>query len=170
MEAHRGRGPAWFQIIPRDVCHKTGIWRFWQLDIGLEMENLLDEYRTLKKRKSTTCYFGKIYYDSSLLLSQIIDQFGQWAFVGKVSMDLNNIVLEYKEIATVRELDLCQKYFKRIILEWGPLWLHTTLFCFKTLMGENENIAKAHFCMFRSEDCYKVGTVKKTYMPVIKTT
>lgn len=89
-------------------------------------------------------------------------------------MNLNNIVLEYKEIATVKELDLCQKYFKRIILEWSPLWLHTLLSsALKTLMGENENIAKTHGLHFQnyiSEDCYKVGTVKKTYTLVIKTT
>ncbi|KAB1279835.1 Guanine deaminase [Camelus dromedarius] len=53
--------------------------------------------RTLKNGTTTACYFGTIHTDSSLLLAEITDKFGQRAFVGKVCMDLNDTVPEYKE-------------------------------------------------------------------------
>ncbi|XP_023593517.1 guanine deaminase isoform X2 [Trichechus manatus latirostris] len=53
--------------------------------------------RTLKNGTTTACYFGTIHTDSSLLLAEITDKFGQRAFVGKVCMDLNDSVPEYKE-------------------------------------------------------------------------
>ncbi|NXG50574.1 GUAD deaminase, partial [Psilopogon haemacephalus] len=54
--------------------------------------------RTLKNGTTTACYFATIYTDTSLLLADIIDKFGQRAFVGKVCMDMNDSVPEYKEI------------------------------------------------------------------------
>ncbi|XP_029059618.1 guanine deaminase isoform X2 [Monodon monoceros] len=53
--------------------------------------------RTLKNGTTTACYFATIHTDSSLLLAEITDKFGQRAFVGKVCMDLNDTVPEYKE-------------------------------------------------------------------------
>nr|XP_014334738.1 PREDICTED: guanine deaminase isoform X2 [Bos mutus] len=53
--------------------------------------------RTLKNGTTTACYFGTIHTDSSLLLAEITEKFGQRAFVGKVCMDLNETVPEYKE-------------------------------------------------------------------------
>ncbi|XP_043342964.1 guanine deaminase isoform X2 [Cervus elaphus] len=53
--------------------------------------------RTLKNGTTTACYFGTIHTDSSLLLAEITDKFGQRAFVGKICMDLNDLVPEYKE-------------------------------------------------------------------------
>nr|XP_015099161.1 guanine deaminase isoform X2 [Vicugna pacos] len=53
--------------------------------------------RTLKNGTTTACYFGTIHTDASLLLAEITDKFGQRAFVGKVCMDLNDTVPEYKE-------------------------------------------------------------------------
>uniref|UniRef100_A0A8D0S8T0 Guanine deaminase n=2 Tax=Sus scrofa TaxID=9823 RepID=A0A8D0S8T0_PIG len=53
--------------------------------------------RTLKNGTTTACYFGTIHTDSSLLLAEITDKFGQRSFVGKVCMDLNDTVPEYKE-------------------------------------------------------------------------
>ncbi|XP_053787845.1 guanine deaminase isoform X2 [Vidua macroura] len=54
--------------------------------------------RTLKNGTTTACYFATIHTDSSLLLADIIDKFGQRAFVGKVCMDVNDSVPQYKEI------------------------------------------------------------------------
>ncbi|XP_029468299.1 guanine deaminase isoform X2 [Rhinatrema bivittatum] len=53
--------------------------------------------RTLKNGTTTACYFATIYKDSSLLLAEIAHNYGQRAFVGKVSMDINNHVTNYKE-------------------------------------------------------------------------
>ncbi|NXA48212.1 GUAD deaminase, partial [Nothocercus julius] len=53
--------------------------------------------RTLKNGTTTACYFATIHTDTSLLLAEIIDKFGQRAFVGKVCMDLNDSVPQYKE-------------------------------------------------------------------------
>uniref|UniRef100_A0A8C9M1D0 Guanine deaminase n=2 Tax=Piliocolobus tephrosceles TaxID=591936 RepID=A0A8C9M1D0_9PRIM len=53
--------------------------------------------RTLKNGTTTACYFGTLHTDSSLLLAEITDKFGQRAFVGKVCMDLNDTFPEYKE-------------------------------------------------------------------------
>uniref|UniRef100_A0A8C9F5U2 Guanine deaminase n=1 Tax=Pavo cristatus TaxID=9049 RepID=A0A8C9F5U2_PAVCR len=53
--------------------------------------------RTLKNGTTTACYFATIYTDTSLLLADIIDKFGQRAFVGKVCMDMNDAVPHYKE-------------------------------------------------------------------------
>ncbi|XP_075595974.1 guanine deaminase isoform X3 [Balearica regulorum gibbericeps] len=63
--------------------------------------------RTLKNGTTTACYFATIYTDTSLLLAEIIDKFGQRAFVGKVCMDLNDSVPQYKEITadSVQETD-----------------------------------------------------------------
>ncbi|NXV74613.1 GUAD deaminase, partial [Atlantisia rogersi] len=54
--------------------------------------------RTLKNGTTTACYFATIYTDTSLLLAEIVDKFGQRAFVGKVCMDMNDTVPDYKEI------------------------------------------------------------------------
>ncbi|NXW79079.1 GUAD deaminase, partial [Hirundo rustica] len=54
--------------------------------------------RTLKNGTTTACYFATIHTDSSLLLAEIIDKFGQRAFVGKVCMDMNESVPQYREI------------------------------------------------------------------------
>ncbi|KAM9508876.1 guanine deaminase isoform 2-T2 [Guaruba guarouba] len=53
--------------------------------------------RTLKNGTTTACYFATIHTDTSLLLAEIIDKFGQRAFVGKVCMDMNDSVPQYKE-------------------------------------------------------------------------
>ncbi|CAI5786853.1 guanine deaminase [Podarcis lilfordi] len=56
--------------------------------------------RTLKNGTTTACYFGTIHTDASLLLADIIDKFGQRAFVGKVCMDINESFEDYKETTT----------------------------------------------------------------------
>ncbi|KAL0979656.1 hypothetical protein UPYG_G00187870 [Umbra pygmaea] len=54
--------------------------------------------RTLRNGTTTACYFATINTDASLLLAQIANDFGQRALVGKVCMDINNFVPNYKEM------------------------------------------------------------------------
>ncbi|OXB81729.1 UNVERIFIED_CONTAM: hypothetical protein H355_010290 [Colinus virginianus] len=63
--------------------------------------------RTLKNGTTTACYFATIYTDTSLLLADIVDKFGQRAFVGKVCMDINDTVPQYKETTadSVQEME-----------------------------------------------------------------
>uniref|UniRef100_A0A2K5SIR0 Guanine deaminase n=1 Tax=Cebus imitator TaxID=2715852 RepID=A0A2K5SIR0_CEBIM len=70
--------------------------RFQNIDFAEEVYTRVVR-RTLKNGTTTACYFGTIHTDSSLLLAEITDKFGQRAFVGKVCMDLNDSVPEYKE-------------------------------------------------------------------------
>ncbi|NXX85903.1 GUAD deaminase, partial [Urocolius indicus] len=74
--------------------------------------------RTLKNGTTTACYFATIYTDTSLLLAEITDKFGQRAFVGKVCMDINDSLPQYKEITaesvqeTERFSSMPFKYFQ----------------------------------------------------------
>uniref|UniRef100_A0A4W4FXI5 Amidohydrolase-related domain-containing protein n=1 Tax=Electrophorus electricus TaxID=8005 RepID=A0A4W4FXI5_ELEEL len=54
--------------------------------------------RTLRNGTTTACYFATIHTDASLLLGQIADDLGQRALVGKVCMDINPMVPQYKEL------------------------------------------------------------------------
>ncbi|KAK3514514.1 hypothetical protein QTP70_018653, partial [Hemibagrus guttatus] len=54
--------------------------------------------RTLSNGTTTACYFATIHTDASLLLGQIADDFGQRALIGKVCMDRNSMVPDYKEL------------------------------------------------------------------------
>lgn len=53
--------------------------------------------KTLRNGTTTACYFATIHTESSLKLCDIIDKFGQRAFVGKVCMDINDVSHEYRE-------------------------------------------------------------------------
>ncbi|NWW15956.1 GUAD deaminase, partial [Falcunculus frontatus] len=66
--------------------------------------------RTLKNGTTTACYFATIHTDSSLLLAEIADKFGQRAFVGKVCMDMNESMPQYREITadSVQETERIQ--------------------------------------------------------------
>ncbi|XP_030665788.1 guanine deaminase isoform X2 [Nomascus leucogenys] len=70
--------------------------RFQNIDFAEEVYTRVVR-RTLKNGTTTACYFATIHTDSSLLLAEITDKFGQRAFVGKVCMDLNDTFPEYKE-------------------------------------------------------------------------
>uniref|UniRef100_A0A2K5V8T4 Guanine deaminase n=1 Tax=Macaca fascicularis TaxID=9541 RepID=A0A2K5V8T4_MACFA len=70
--------------------------RFQNIDFAEEVYTRVVR-RTLKNGTTTACYFGTVHTDSSLLLAEITDKFGQRAFVGKVCMDLNDSFPEYKE-------------------------------------------------------------------------
>uniref|UniRef100_A0A8C5TZI6 Guanine deaminase n=1 Tax=Malurus cyaneus samueli TaxID=2593467 RepID=A0A8C5TZI6_9PASS len=69
--------------------------------------------RTLKNGTTTACYFATIHTDSSLILAEIADKFGQRAFVGKVCMDMNDMVPEYKETTaeSVQETERAQNNY-----------------------------------------------------------
>ncbi|XP_055128231.1 guanine deaminase isoform X3 [Symphalangus syndactylus] len=70
--------------------------RFQNIDFAEEVYTRVVR-RTLKNGTTTACYFATVHTDSSLLLAEITDKFGQRAFVGKVCMDLNDTFPEYKE-------------------------------------------------------------------------
>ncbi|XP_018778424.2 guanine deaminase isoform X4 [Serinus canaria] len=70
--------------------------------------------RTLKNGTTTACYFATIHTDSSLLLAEIIDKFGQRAFVGKVCMDVNDSVPEYKE-STADSVQETERFVKELL-------------------------------------------------------
>ncbi|XP_016137388.1 guanine deaminase-like [Sinocyclocheilus grahami] len=53
--------------------------------------------RTVKNSPTTACYFATMHTDASLLLGELADKFGQRALVGKVCMDSNSAVPQYKE-------------------------------------------------------------------------
>ncbi|XP_059729094.1 guanine deaminase isoform X1 [Haemorhous mexicanus] len=104
--------------------------------------------RTLKNGTTTACYFATIHTDSSLLLAEIIDKFGQRAFVGKVCMDVNDSVPEYRESTAdsvqdterfVREL--LEKKYPRvqpiITPRFGPS-------CTEDLLGALGDLAQTH--------------------------
>ncbi|XP_077917804.1 guanine deaminase isoform X2 [Halichoerus grypus] len=104
--------------------------------------------RTLKNGTTTACYFGTIHTDSSLLLAEITDKFGQRAFVGKVCMDMNTTVPEYKETTeeSIKETErfvsrMLQKNYSRVKPIMTPRF---SLSCSETLLGKLGNMAKTH--------------------------
>ncbi|KAJ6669572.1 hypothetical protein lerEdw1_000121 [Lerista edwardsae] len=104
--------------------------------------------RTLKNGTTTACYFATIHTDASLLLADIIDKFGQRAFVGKVSMDINESYPEYKESTTesIKEAErfvkgVLEKKYSRVhpivTPRFGPS-------CTEELLNSLGNLAKTH--------------------------
>ncbi|XP_023400517.1 guanine deaminase isoform X3 [Loxodonta africana] len=126
--------------------------------------------RTLKNGTTTACYFGTIHTDSSLLLAEITDKFGQRAFVGKVCMDLNNTVPEYKETTeeSVKETErFVSEMLQRNYLRVKPIVTpRFSLSCSESLMSELGNIAKTHDLYIQShisENQDEVEAVKNLY-------
>ncbi|XP_061208186.1 guanine deaminase isoform X2 [Neopsephotus bourkii] len=70
--------------------------------------------RTLKNGTTTACYFATIHTDTSLLLAEIIDKFGQRAFVGKVCMDMNDSVPQYQE-TTEDSVQETERFVKELL-------------------------------------------------------
>ncbi|XP_038258208.1 guanine deaminase isoform X2 [Dermochelys coriacea] len=104
--------------------------------------------RTLKNGTTTACYFATIHTAASLLLAEIIDKFGQRAFVGKVCMDRNEFVPEYKESTdeSVKETErfvreLLEKKYQKVqpivTPRFGPS-------CTEELLSRLGDFAKAH--------------------------
>ncbi|XP_032297138.1 guanine deaminase isoform X1 [Coturnix japonica] len=75
--------------------------------------------RTLKNGTTTACYFATIYTDTSLLLADIIDKFGQRAFVGKVCMDMNDAVPLYKE-TTADSVQETERFVRELLERQYP--------------------------------------------------
>ncbi|XP_054438998.1 guanine deaminase [Pteronotus mesoamericanus] len=126
--------------------------------------------RTLKNGTTTACYFATIYTDSSLLLAEITDKFGQRAFVGKVNMDKNDTFPEYKETTeeSIKETErfvseILQRNYPRVKPIVTPRF---ALSCSETLMRELGNIAKTHDLHIQShisENPDEVEAVKNLY-------
>ncbi|NXJ79221.1 GUAD deaminase, partial [Trogon melanurus] len=91
--------------------------------------------RTLKNGTTTACYFATIYTDTSLLLAEIIDKFGQRGFVGKVCMDMNDNVPQYKEI-TADSIQETERVQPIITPRFGPS-------CTEDLLGALGDLAQA---------------------------
>ncbi|XP_044247201.1 guanine deaminase isoform X2 [Ursus arctos] len=120
--------------------------------------------RTLKNGTTTACYFGTIHTDSSLLLAEITDKFGQRAFVGKVCMDMNATVPEYKETTeeSVKETErfvsrMLQKNYSRVKPIVTPRF---SLSCSETLLGKLGNMAKTHNLHIQSHVSETVNEVE----------
>ncbi|XP_053149687.1 guanine deaminase isoform X2 [Hemicordylus capensis] len=120
--------------------------------------------RTLKNGTTTACYFATIHTDASLLLADIIDKFGQRAFVGKVCMDINESFPEYKETTTetIEETErfvrgvLEKKYSKVqpiITPRFGPS-------CTQELLHSLGNLAKASDIHVQSHISESKGEIK----------
>uniref|UniRef100_A0A8P0S7P4 Guanine deaminase n=2 Tax=Canis lupus familiaris TaxID=9615 RepID=A0A8P0S7P4_CANLF len=126
--------------------------------------------RTLKNGTTTACYFGTIHTDSSLLLAEIADKFGQRAFVGKVCMDMNATVPEYKETteASIKETErfvsrMLQKNYSRVKPIVTPRF---SLSCTDTLLNKLGSIAKIHNLHIQShisENISEVEAVKSLF-------
>ncbi|XP_062455734.1 guanine deaminase isoform X1 [Rhea pennata] len=104
--------------------------------------------RTLKNGTTTACYFATIYTDTSLLLAEIIDKFGQRAFVGKVCMDMNDSVPQYKE-TTAESIQETERFVKELLEKKYPRVqpIVTPRFgpsCTEDLLCALGNLAQAH--------------------------
>ncbi|XP_028372467.1 guanine deaminase [Phyllostomus discolor] len=120
--------------------------------------------RTLKNGTTTACYFATIYTDSSLLLAEITDKFGQRAFVGKVSMDMNDTFPEYKETTeeSIEETErfvseMLQKNYPRVKPIVTPRF---GLSCSERLMSELGKIAETHDLHIQSHISESLDEVK----------
>ncbi|KAF6327359.1 guanine deaminase [Rhinolophus ferrumequinum] len=143
--------------------------RFQSIDFAEEVYTKVVR-RTLKNGTTTACYFGTIHTDSALLLAEITDKFGQRAFVGKVCMDMNNTVPEYKETTeeSLKETErfvseILKKNYSRVKPIVTPRF---ALSCSETLMGELGKIAKTndlHIQSHISENPDEIEAVKKLF-------
>uniref|UniRef100_H0YRE2 Guanine deaminase n=1 Tax=Taeniopygia guttata TaxID=59729 RepID=H0YRE2_TAEGU len=75
--------------------------------------------RTLKNGTTTACYFATIHTDSALLLAEIIDKFGQRGFVGKVCMDVNDSVPQYRE-TTADSVQETERFVRELLEKKYP--------------------------------------------------
>ncbi|XP_036117179.1 guanine deaminase [Molossus molossus] len=126
--------------------------------------------RTLKNGTTTACYFSAIYTDSSLLLAEITDKFGQRAFVGKVCMDMNDTFPEYMEGTeeSIKETErfvseMLQRNYPRVKPIVTPRF---SLSCSEMLMSELGSTAKTHDLHIQShisENPDEVEAVKNLY-------
>nr|XP_020450090.1 guanine deaminase [Monopterus albus] len=126
--------------------------------------------RTLRNGTTTACYFATIHTDSSLLLGQIANDFGQRALVGKVCMDRNNCVKHYKE-TTEDSQEETRRFIAELLNKKYPLVKPVVtprfaLSCTGALLEELGAIAKnnnLHIQSHISENTKEVRLVKEMF-------
>ncbi|XP_061116429.1 guanine deaminase [Conger conger] len=126
--------------------------------------------RTLRNGTTAACYFATIYTDSSLLLGEIADKYGQRALVGKVCMDRNQAVPVYQESVdhsckeTKRFIgELLKRKYARVRPIVTPRF---ALSCSASLLGHLGEIAKnndLHIQSHISETKDEVDLVKQLF-------
>ncbi|KAM6469891.1 guanine deaminase [Liasis olivaceus] len=136
---------------------------FKKLDVAEEVYTRAVR-RTLKNGTTTACYFATIHTDATLLLADIIDKFGQRAFVGKVCMDINESFPEYKE-ATTKSIEETERFVQEILGKKYPRILPIVtprfgLSCTEELLSGLGNLAKAHDIHIQSHISESKGEVR----------
>ncbi|XP_051525052.1 guanine deaminase-like [Myxocyprinus asiaticus] len=125
--------------------------------------------RTLKNGTTTACYFATIHTDASILLGELADKFGQRALVGKVCMDDNPAVPQYKESSNecIEETDrfvieLLKKEYTNVKPVVTPRFAPS---CSASLLSALGAIAnnKLHIQSHISENKKEVELVKKLF-------
>ncbi|XP_026795508.3 guanine deaminase [Pangasianodon hypophthalmus] len=126
--------------------------------------------RTLCNGTTTACYFATIHTEASLLLGQIADDFGQRAFIGKVCMDRNSMVPDYKEL-TEECKDETDRFIhellkKKYALVKPVVTPRFAISCSSTLLSNLGKIAKnndLHIQSHISENKAEVQFVKELF-------
>ncbi|KAM9392213.1 guanine deaminase [Pholidichthys leucotaenia] len=126
--------------------------------------------RTLKNGTTTACYFATIHTDASLLLGQIANDLGQRALVGKVCMDRNNSMENYKESFQECQDDTC-RFIKELLDKKYPLVKPVVtprfaISCTATLLSQLGEIAKTnnlHIQSHISENLDEIKLVKELF-------
>uniref|UniRef100_A0A8C2DFV7 Guanine deaminase n=1 Tax=Cyprinus carpio TaxID=7962 RepID=A0A8C2DFV7_CYPCA len=126
--------------------------------------------RTLKNGTTTACYFATIHTDASLLLGELADSFGQRALVGKVCMDCNSAVPQYKESPSECKEET-DRFIKELLKKEYPnvkpvVTPRFALSCSSSLLSELGEIAnnnKLHIQSHISENKEEVELVKTLF-------
>uniref|UniRef100_A0A671PAY1 Guanine deaminase n=1 Tax=Sinocyclocheilus anshuiensis TaxID=1608454 RepID=A0A671PAY1_9TELE len=113
--------------------------------------------RTLKNGTTTACYFATIHTDASLLLGELADRFGQRALVGKVCMDCNSAVPQYKESPILED---CYPNVKPVVT---PRFAPSCSSSLLSELGEIANNNKLHVQSHISENKEEVELVKTLF-------
>ncbi|CAM4543266.1 unnamed protein product [Leuciscus chuanchicus] len=126
--------------------------------------------RTLKNGTTTACYFATIHTDASLLLGELADKFGQRALVGKVCMDCNSAVPQYKEsqseckVETDRFIkELLKKKYPNVKPVVTPRFAPSCSASLLSELGEIANNNKLHIQSHISESKGEVELVKTLF-------
>jgi guanine deaminase len=75
--------------------------------------------RTLKCGTTTASYFATIHYEACTVLSDLVEEFGQRAYIGKVCMDKN--APDFYIESTQTSLDDTERFIKYVIGKNSPL-------------------------------------------------
>ncbi|XP_056313755.1 guanine deaminase [Danio aesculapii] len=126
--------------------------------------------RTLKNGTTTACYFATIHTDASLLLGELAVKFGQRALVGKVCMDCNSEVPQYKESPSdcKRETErfikeLLKKEYPNVKPVVTPRFAPSCSAALLSELGEIANNNKLHIQSHISENKEEVKLVKRLF-------